>query len=167
VVLNILPLAERIGDVRVLAQHFVEEYSERVGLESCMISEEALRLLECYNWPGNVRELESVVAKAVLHCQNGSISMDHIDIERTWLKRSSDSPRKYLSLKCEDGGTVQGGDGFGWIPGQTLNDIERNVILNALGFHHGNRTHTARALGISIRTLRNKLADYRRMGFVL
>ena len=51
-----------------------------------------------------------------------------------------------------------------WIPGRTLDDIERNVILEALNYHQGNRTHTAKALGISIRTLRNKLADYRRIG---
>ena len=51
-----------------------------------------------------------------------------------------------------------------WAPGRTLDDIERNVILEALEYHQGNRTHTARALGISIRTLRNKLADYRKIG---
>jgi DNA-binding NtrC family response regulator len=51
-----------------------------------------------------------------------------------------------------------------WSPGRTLDDIERNVILEALNYHQGNRTHTAKALGISIRTLRNKLADYRRLG---
>jgi DNA-binding NtrC family response regulator len=51
-----------------------------------------------------------------------------------------------------------------WAPGKTLDDIERNVILEALQYHQGNRTHTARALGISIRTLRNKLSDYRAMG---
>ena len=52
----------------------------------------------------------------------------------------------------------------GWAPGRTLDDIEKSVILEALQYHRGNRTHTARALGISIRTLRNKLADYRRDG---
>ena len=55
-------------------------------------------------------------------------------------------------------------DGSSWNPGQTLDDIERAVILQALQFHSGNRTHTAKALGISIRTLRNKLAEYRKHG---
>ena len=54
-----------------------------------------------------------------------------------------------------------------WAPGRTLDDIERNVILEALTYHQGNRTHTAKALGISIRTLRNKLADYRRIGIIV
>jgi DNA-binding NtrC family response regulator len=52
----------------------------------------------------------------------------------------------------------------GWTPGRTLDQIEKNVILDALKYHQGNRTHTAKSLGISIRTLRNKLADYRRDG---
>lgn len=55
-------------------------------------------------------------------------------------------------------------DGSSWNPGQTLDDIERAVILQALQFHSGNRTHTAKALGISIRTLRKKLAEYRKHG---
>jgi DNA-binding NtrC family response regulator len=68
------------------------------------------------------------------------------------------------------GATVSGGDlsaAQNWRPGTTLNDVERRVIIDALRFHSGNRTHTAKALGISIRTLRNKIADYRRMGIHL
>ncbi len=53
---------------------------------------------------------------------------------------------------------------FNWVPGTTLDNIEKTVILEALQYHQGNRTHTARALGISIRTLRNKLADFRKLG---
>jgi len=59
------------------------------------------------------------------------------------------------------------GDDRSWMPGKTLNDIERNVIIEALKYHQGNRTHTAKALGISIRTLRNKLAEYRTIGIYL
>ena len=51
-----------------------------------------------------------------------------------------------------------------WVPGQTLYGVERTVIFEALKYHNGNRTHTAKALGISIRTLRNKLARYRLKG---
>lgn len=54
-----------------------------------------------------------------------------------------------------------------WAPGRTLNEIEKSVIIDALQYHKGNRTHTAKALGISIRTLRNKIAEYKKDGIIL
>ena len=66
------------------------------------------------------------------------------------------------------GAAAADGQGKGsWVPGTTLDDIEKSVILEALQYHSVNRTHTAKSLGISIRTLRNKLADYRRLGIMV
>jgi len=145
--LTVPPLKERIGDVRLLVNKFIETYSTKNSKAILNISEEALRLLESYSWPGNVRELENVIERAVIVAQDGQIQAKDISIESAI--HESQSEADALSS---------------WSPGQTLNDIERHVILRALDYHQGNRTHTARALGISIRTLRNKLADYRKIG---
>lgn len=152
--LTLPTLRDRIGDVRLIAQHFMVQYAAKNAKAIASFSDAALGLLESHTWPGNIRELENVVERAVITAPSSQIQDRDIHIER------------------RDGGALAGSALGGesllekapWLPGKTLDDIERNVILQALDYHHGNRTHTARALGISIRTLRNKLADYRRLG---
>jgi two-component system response regulator FlrC len=152
--LTLPPLRERLGDVRIVSQHFAGIFSERNGKVLGGLSPEALGLLEAHNWPGNLRELENVIERAVITATDGLITVGDIAIER-----------RDMGIDLSGAGLDDGADASrSWIPGQTLNDIERSVILEALKHHQGNRTHTAKALGISIRTLRNKLADYRLMG---
>ena len=147
------PLRERLGDVRILTQHFMHVYAEKNGQAGASITETALSLLEAHTWPGNVRELENIIERAIITAKDSAIVERDIVLER----------RESLSfLGASDMNTSQG-----WTPGTTLNQIERNVIIEALKFHQGNRTHTAKALGISIRTLRNKLAEYRQIGIHL
>ncbi len=143
--LTLPPLRERIGDVKLMSFHFMSQYAQKNGKTLIDITPSALGLLNSHTWPGNVRELENVIERAVITAKEGVITESEIYIER----------QNNSQLELEK---------LNWVPGKTLNDIERNVILEALQYHHGNRTHTARALGISIRTLRNKLADYRKLG---
>jgi len=144
--LTLPTLRDRIGDVRLLAQHFTKDLAS--------ISDAALALLESHGWPGNIRELENVMERATITALNGLITEKEIHIDRR------DAQLGAANALAMD----RGEERAPWVPGKTLDDIERNVILQALDYHKGNRTHTARALGISIRTLRNKLADYRRLG---
>jgi two-component system response regulator FlrC len=153
--LTLPPLRERIGDVRIVSQHFLGMFAAKNGKQLQGFAAEAMGMLESHVWPGNLRELENVVERAVITAKSGegaTISPSDIAIERRELSAELSAE---MAAKEDD---------RNWIPGQTLNDIERNVILEALKYHNGNRTHTAKALGISIRTLRNKLADYRLMG---
>jgi two-component system response regulator FlrC len=152
--LTLPPLRERIGDVELLSNHFAKIFAERNGKPVAGLSPSAVALLNSHGWPGNIRELENVIERAVITCSERTadglsflVTDRDVQVERT-----------------EQQNAAQAGEPKTWSPGQTLDDIERNVILTALGYHQGNRTHTAKALGISIRTLRNKLADYRRMG---
>jgi two-component system, response regulator FlrC len=154
--LTVPPLRERIGDVRILSQGFAISYAQRNQRSADSLSPDALALLESHTWPGNVRELENVIERAVITAQNGMISVSDIHIERRMTGRAP-FPSAGLDVAVLHASAP-------WAPGQTLNDIERKVILDALEYHKGNRTHTAKALGISIRTLRNKLADYRKLG---
>jgi two-component system response regulator FlrC len=153
--INVPPLRDRLGDVRGLSNHFKDVYCEKNGKEFSGFTEEAMQLLENHVWPGNVRELENVIERAVITAQSNEsgtlIGQSEIAIER---RAEAALVATQVALAAEKS----------WAPGRTLDDIERNVILEALTYHQGNRTHTARALGISIRTLRNKLADYRRLG---
>lgn len=151
--LTLPPLRDRIGDVKILSQHFMDVYAAKNDKPLQGFSPEALSFLESHKWPGNVRELENVIERAVITAKETLVSQGEIAIER----RENSLLDGQMDLDGDKGDKS-------WTPGQTLDDIERSVILAALEYHQGNRTHTAKALGISIRTLRNKLADYRRLG---
>jgi two-component system response regulator FlrC len=149
--LTVPPLRDRVGDVRLLAERFMSVYSLKNSKSLTAFAPEAMGILESHSWPGNVRELENAIERATLTARGPVILPQEVVIER----RADSS-----ALAAELGAAAD----RAWMPGRTLNDIERNVILDALKYHQGNRTHTAKALGISIRTLRNKLAEYRLLG---
>ena len=151
--LTLPPLRDRAGDVSQLAEHFLKQFSAKNGKAPGGFSAQALSLMQAYDWPGNIRELEHVIERAVITCKEPIIEARDIVIQ----KKSFNLQQAAIEAGMVASETP-------WAPGTTLNDIERNVILAALQYHSGNRTHTARALGISIRTLRNKLSDYRKMG---
>lgn len=139
---RLLPLRERKDDIPLLARFFVEKYSRLEGRSVKGLTEEAVECLVQRPWRGNVRELENTMARAVLLCKGESIG------------------KKDLSL--------EGQDRLAEIPGTmpaftsiSLKEIEKKTILHALDRTNGNRTHAAEILGISVRTLRNKLNEYR------
>lgn len=149
--LTLPPLRDRIGDVRHLSEFLVKKYSDKNGKVVESLNDDVLSLLESHRWPGNIRELENVIERAVITCSASKVALSDIHLERSELSSSL--------------GTLSDGrPDKNWQPGKTLDDIERNVIIEALKYHQGNRTHTARALGISIRTLRNKISDYKKLG---
>lgn len=152
--LTLPPLRERIGDSRVLATYFLKIYAEKNGKQMTGFTPEALALVEAHLWPGNIRELENVIERALITAQSNIISSNDIHIERRDI-----SPKAMESMIANLEKN--------WAPGRTLNEIEKSVIIDALQYHKGNRTHTAKALGISIRTLRNKIAEYKKDGIIL
>ncbi len=169
--LTVPALRERLGDVALLSQQFMASFCERNGKVLQGFAPEALAKLESHSWPGNVRELENVIERAVItaaESRDGVIAASEIVIER--MQGISLSGLNLAADAFAEAASANGAAGASqliaapWIPGQTLDLIERKVILDALEYHKGNRTHTAKALGISIRTLRNKLSDYRKLG---
>lgn len=147
--LKVPNLSERMGDVETLAKALVHHWTQVHGKTITGIHEEAVRSLNAHQWPGNVRELSATLERAVLLAQEDQIQQKDIQFQPAYetLARMQMAPLTTA-----------------WKPGKTLDEIERGVILEALKFHQGNRTHTAKALGISIRTLRNKLSEFRVMG---
>ncbi|MGE3474591.1 MAG: sigma-54 interaction domain-containing protein [Rhodospirillaceae bacterium] len=135
------PLRERPKDIDVLALHFAKICAEENGLAYKPISAGAMAALKAHNWPGNVRELENTLHRAVLLA-----SGDEIDVES-------------IMLMGAEGG-AGAAPGTGGLVGRTVADVERDLIIDTLKHTLGNRTHAAKILGISIRTLRNKLNAY-------
>jgi two-component system, response regulator FlrC len=157
VTLRIPALRERPQDILALADHFARKYAELNGVPARTLSSEARRALTANHWKGNVRELENTIHRAVLLATGADIDAE--------------------ALVAPDGGGMAPGPGdiaaraaqaaeaaTRSLVGQTVAQVEQDLILDTLDHCLGNRTHAARILGISIRTLRNKLNEYEAAG---
>jgi DNA-binding NtrC family response regulator len=152
--LKIPPLRERPADIAELTQYFVKKYSSANGLAVRPLSAEARHALSIHRWPGNVRELENTIHRAVLLSSGSEIGIDGI--------LSPDGSR-LDSIRTNDlasQAAVAAEQVTRNLVGRTVADVERDLILETLKHCLGNRTHAANILGISIRTLRNKLNEY-------
>ena len=151
------PLRERPADIMLLAEFFEKKYSEANGVEERPFTAEAEQRLKHHAWRGNVRELENAIHRAVLLAQG-----EEIDAEAIILNLGEDAaPRDAaaVSIDSEDAGTA--------MVGKTVAEVERDLIIETLHHCLGNRTHAANILGISIRTLRNKLKQYTQEGIAV
>jgi two-component system response regulator FlrC len=152
--LKIPALRERPADIGELADYFIKKYSSANELPARPLSAEAKRALGIHRWPGNVRELENTLHRAVLLSTGPEIGIDGI--------LSADGTR----LDQARGGDIVAQAAFAAeqvtrnLVGRTVAEVERDLILETLKHCLGNRTHAANILGISIRTLRNKLNEY-------
>ena len=154
VTIEVPRLVERLGDVEPLAKFFAKKYAEANGLGEVVISKEAMELLMKHSWPGNVRELENTIHRAVLLATDG-----HITSESIFTQNSHSNTHGSLTSI----GPSMGGRGVNLI-GKTVAEVEQELIIETLQHCLGNRTHAANILGISIRTLRNKLSYYTEQG---
>ncbi len=148
--INIPPLRERQDDIMVLAKHFVKKYSELNDISLKPLDKSAEEKLLNYLWPGNVRELENTIHRAVLMSVGETISSDAIILD----------DENSVINKPEIGEEMSGSE----FVGRTVANMERNLIIDTLKHTLGNRTIAANILGISIRTLRNKLKQYEEEG---
>ena len=152
--IHVPPLRERGADVATLAAHFLSLAAQRLHKSACELDATALDLLTNYRWPGNVRELENIMTRASVLSRGVTITADEL---RPWLMKTSDS-----SPSAERGGNKsETGEVVGDVQaGMNLYDMERKLIEATLDQFDGHREKTARALGIGVRTLTNKLRAY-------
>ncbi|HUI12177.1 MAG TPA: sigma-54 dependent transcriptional regulator [Xanthobacteraceae bacterium] len=152
--LKIPPLRERPADVIELAEYFVKKYAAANGAPARPLSQESRRTLTLNYWPGNVRELENTMHRAVLMASGTEIGPEAIlTPEGTRLDQQRSAPAvAHAAFAAEQ---ISRG-----LVGRTVAEVERDLILETLKHCLGNRTHAANVLGISIRTLRNKLNEY-------
>jgi DNA-binding NtrC family response regulator len=142
VIINLPPLCERVGDIRLLAKHFLQVYCAQQQREKLGIADDAMECLERYSWPGNVRELENVIERAVLLSKNSFISPDDLP---SVIKQEADRRQKTykpMSLK------------------EAMAEPEKDIIRQALESNHWSRQETARSLQINRTTLYKKMKNY-------
>lgn len=142
--LTLPPLRERPEDLDPLLDHFCEAFGGGRGLH---VDASAKNVLRRHNWPGNVRELEHVIERAALLAQGDVITASDLQLD-------------------EEMGMEPSGGGIAALAGHTVHEVERQLICETLKRTDNNRTRAAEMLGISVRTLRNKLAEYRANGTV-
>ena len=151
--IQIPPLRERPQDIIALAGHFAIYFSELNGLPKRTFSPDARRALLSNAWNGNVRELENVVHRAVLISRS-----DEIGNESIILQDSAGNMPFGQDLTTKAAQTAEAMTRG--LVGRTVSEVEKRLIIDTLDHCLGNRTHAAKILGISIRTLRNKLNEY-------
>jgi DNA-binding NtrC family response regulator len=137
-------LRERPMDVPALADHFLRQSASRLGRTPCRLDAGAHDMLMNYSWPGNVRELENLITRASVLSTGERISAEDL---RPWLI----APQKNVFEDC---------DSNSGMVGMNLEEMERRLIESTLEHFHGHRAQTAKALGIGIRTLTNKIRAY-------
>jgi DNA-binding NtrC family response regulator len=157
--LHLPPLRERPSDIDMLADHFSHKYSEANGVPTRTISAAARAKLLQHAWRGNVRELENTVHRAVLLAKGPDIDADAIILAAPQSANdgapgATSSPAQVVRAEAAASATMRS------LVGRTVADVERDLIIDTLKHCLGNRTHAATILGISIRTLRNKLKQY-------
>jgi DNA-binding NtrC family response regulator len=151
--LRVPPLRERRDDLAALAQFFIDKYARANGRPARRLTQDALDQVTAHAWPGNVRELENAMHRAVLLANGEDIRADAI--------RAPDGAPVGARTSDGLGAAIEAGQAAARaLVGRTVADVEQDLILETLTHCLGNRTHAAHILGISIRTLRNKLKIY-------
>jgi len=150
------PLRARKSDIRLLSQYFLDMVSRDFEIEVTGISQSALRALRSYPWPGNVRELKNVIAQAAVMAQRGRIEAEHLPPRVSGApddQAQAQGEREHVELpRAKDGM---------FIPvGTSLAEAEKTHVLRVLGACANNKTRAAELLGISRKTLYNKLAQW-------
>ncbi len=151
--LKIPSLSERKQDIPELAKFFSKRYAEMNDVPIRELSDEAMSQLKNHHWQGNVRELENTIHRAVLLAQG-----DVIGVEAILLPDGSTHSAAPAGTGQQSGDEAQVAGGV--LVGKTVAQVEQDLIIDTLKHCLGNRTHAANILGISIRTLRNKLNLY-------
>ncbi|MBI3582006.1 MAG: sigma 54-interacting transcriptional regulator [Nitrospinae bacterium] len=142
--LELIPLRERPEDIPALAGHFLRKFAENSGANARSIAAETMETLKKCRWTGNVRELENVLERAALLCPGDEIMPEDLFLSYSPEGEQAPAPREWALAE-----------------GLTMEEMERRLIFGTLEKTGNNRTRAAEMLGISIRTLRNKLNAYK------
>ena len=137
------PLSARKEDLALLVQAFINEFNTRNQKSIAGVDQPAMRMLEQYGWPGNVRELRNVIERATILSPGPFIEPKHLPASLAAEPPARSQPLVALA------------------PGMTVEDAERRLIVLTLEHTRGNKTHAAESLGISLKTLHNKLNKLR------
>ena len=144
--INLVPLRERGEDIKVIAEHFVSEWANANNSSTASFTEEAVNKISNFYWAHNVAELKNVIEGSMSNVQNGQIDVNAVEL--------GEKKAEAQTQEADE-------DGFRLM---SLKEAERLLIKKALIHTSENRTQAAKILGVSIRTLRNKINEYRTDG---
>ncbi len=159
------PLRERPNDIDILTQHFIEKYAEVNDVTPLPLTAEARTKLHQHYWRGNVRELENTMHRAVLLTQGDVIGTESIILSTATTDDATSAADSAAGGENQSDAAAESAARA--IVGRTVSDVERDLIIDTVYHCLGNRTHAANILGISIRTLRNKLKQYSQDGLTI
>lgn len=174
------PLRERPKDMAVLAQFFADKYADANGVPKKKLAADTITKIQSYGWRGNIRELENTMHRAIIVSMEDELEPDAVHIQESAFTQST-APAAQPAAQAPDpagvgnagkaeeaekpqAAPVKNPGAVESLVGRSMADVERDMILNTLDHCLGNRTHAANILGISIRTLRNKLNQYKDEG---
>ena len=146
--LQIPPLRNRLDDIPLLCKYFIEKINNKTNKEIVGTTAEVVRIFQQYTWPGNIRQLENVLERAFHYSQSEWIEVEHL-------------PKEFLSTNTFHSNTQQDETKLDLNRKESINQTEKNVIIQALKKSSGNRTKAANLLGISRTTLYQKMRKYR------
>jgi DNA-binding NtrC family response regulator len=155
--INLPPLRERHEDIPILVHHFVSRAASQLGVEVTGVAPEAIGALQQRDWPGNIRELANVVERAVILSRGGVLRPELFVDDMISMSVAPRAPSSTPTTAASAAPAVPAADSPPAPEGFNLDDLERLAIQRALQATNGNRTRAAKLLGISERTLRNKL----------
>jgi DNA-binding NtrC family response regulator len=159
--LQVPPLRERVSDIAGLANHFLQKFARRHGLEIPGFSKEAMARLLQHSWPGNVRELQNMIERAVIMTETGTpVRSSALGLPALDAIAGPAAAIEHLA-QTEDPSPILTPEVLAAPTLRPLHEVEKDHILGVLDALKGNRTQAANILQISIRTLRNKLNEYR------
>ncbi|MFO7729103.1 MAG: sigma-54 dependent transcriptional regulator [Desulfonatronovibrio sp.] len=164
--LKLPPLRERGQDILVLAEHFVAHFCSQYSLQKLSLDPDARKWLMEYHWPGNVRELQNLMERAVLLAgPAGIIRTRHFLLnDEDWMEELENEE---LPGTIESGSSEPVSTSFDEGEVISISEMEKRMIIKGLEQTGGNRTQASELLGISVRTLRNKLNEYKKEGLVI
>jgi len=141
--LTLPPLRDRLDDIPVLAQHFAEKFAKQAGRQVPDLHPEFIAGLIGHPWPGNARELCNFMRRVVTMANDSHIGPEHL---------AREFPRPPAARVFPGHGLLQ--------TGTSIRDLERQLLETTLQLTGGNRTHAAEMMGISLRTIRNKIRQF-------
>ena len=141
--LRLAPLRERPEDIPILVQHFISQFGSENETPVVNVSEAVLRQLTSFHWPGNVRQLRNAIHRACVEAESPTIQTVDLGTAESAVSGNDSLPTEFLTLP--------------------LDEIERMIILSRIKRFRGNKTEAAAELGVTARTLRNKMARWQEL----
>jgi DNA-binding NtrC family response regulator len=146
--LSLPPLRERRADIPILAEFFVRQFAKEAGVPVTMLKEEFIEGLQAHTWPGNIRELGNFIKRVLTLNESGEIDAGHLNQEHL----NQELPHAIQPSSSKGRSSV--------LVGASMREVERQLLERTLETTGGNRTRAAAVLGVSLRTVRNKIREY-------